>query len=83
MEQEKDKEKEDVGGTPARLKEKKGNGDLEREIKNKRDIFLVGRTTWKFCSGGDKMRNARGHQCKVKMGGSEKRWTEKRTTFPP
>ena len=41
MEQEKDKEKEEVGGTPARLKEKKSNGDLEREIKNKRDIFWL------------------------------------------
>ena len=27
-------------------------------------------------SGGDKMRNASGHQCKVKMGGSEKKVNE-------
>ena len=27
----------------------------------------------KFCSGGDKMRNASGHQCKEKMSGSEKK----------
>ena len=26
----------------------------------------------KFCSGGDKMRNASGHQCKEKMSGSKK-----------
>jgi len=26
----------------------------------------------KFCSGGNKMRNASGHQCKVKTSGSEK-----------
>ena len=26
----------------------------------------------KICSGGDKMRNASGHQCKLKMTGSEK-----------
>ena len=26
----------------------------------------------KICSGGDKVRNARGHKCKVKMSGSEK-----------
>ena len=26
-----------------------------------------------FCNGGDKMRNASGHQCKVKMSGSEKK----------
>ena len=25
----------------------------------------------KFCSGGEKMRNPSGHQCKVKMSGSE------------
>jgi len=35
--------------------------------------FFVRRTTWKFCSGGDKMRNASGHQCKEKMSGSKKK----------
>ena len=35
--------------------------------------FFVGRTAGKFCSGGDKMGNATGHQCKVKMSGSEKK----------
>ena len=39
--QEKDREKEKVGGTPAKLNEKRGNRDLEREIKNKGDIFLL------------------------------------------
>ena len=29
-----------------------------------------------LCSGGDKMRNASGHQCKVKMSGSEKKVDE-------
>ena len=29
-----------------------------------------------FCSGGDKMRNANGHQCKEKMSGSEKKVNE-------
>ena len=29
-----------------------------------------------LCSGGDKMRNASGHQCKVKMSGSEKKVNE-------
>ena len=32
-------EKENVGGRPAKLKEKRGNRDPEREIKNKGDIF--------------------------------------------
>ena len=39
IEQEKDREKERVGGRPAKLNEKKGDRDLEREIKNKGDTF--------------------------------------------
>ena len=39
IEQEKDREKEKVGGRPAKLNEKKGDRDLEREIKNERDIL--------------------------------------------
>ena len=35
----KDREKEKAGGRPAKLIEKKGDRDLEREIKNKGDIF--------------------------------------------
>ena len=35
------------------------------------------RTTWKFCSSGNKMRNSSGHQCKVKMSGREKKVNEK------
>ena len=41
IEQAKDREKEKVGGRPARLNEKRGDRDLEREIKNKGDIFLL------------------------------------------
>ena len=41
VEQEKRREKEKVGGRPANLNEKKGDRDLEREIKNKGDIFLL------------------------------------------
>ena len=41
IEQEKDREKEKVGGRPAKLNEKKGDRDLEREIKNKGEIFLL------------------------------------------
>ena len=41
IEQEKDREKEKVGGMQAKLNEKKGDRDLEREINNKEDIFLV------------------------------------------
>ena len=41
VEQEKDRAKDKVGGRPAKLNEKKGDRDLEREIKNKGDIFLL------------------------------------------
>ena len=44
IEQEKDREKEKVGGRPEKLNEKKGVRDLEREIKNRRRGFVVGRT---------------------------------------
>ena len=37
--QEKDREKEKVGGRPAKLNEKKGDRDIEREIKKKGDFF--------------------------------------------
>ena len=38
---EKDREIETGGGRPATVNEKKGGRDLEREIKNKGDIFLL------------------------------------------
>ena len=41
IEQEKDREKEKVGGGLAKLNEKKSHRDLQREIKNKGDIFLL------------------------------------------
>ena len=41
IEQEKDREKEKLGGRSAKLNEERGNRDLEREIKNKGDIFLL------------------------------------------
>ena len=41
IEQEKDREKEKVGGRLAELNEKKGDGDLEREIKTKEAFFLL------------------------------------------
>ena len=53
----------------------KGRQRSRARDKKQRRHFFVGRT-WKFCSGGDKMRNASGHQCKVKMSGSEKKVNE-------
>ena len=41
VEQEKDGEKEKVGGRPAKLNEKKGDRGLEREMKNGRRLFLL------------------------------------------
>ena len=41
IEQDKDRGKEEVGGRPAMLNEIKGDRDLELEIKNKGDIFLL------------------------------------------
>ena len=35
------REKEKVGRRPAKLNEKKGDTDLEREIKRRGDIFLL------------------------------------------
>ena len=70
--------KEKVGDRPAKLNVKKSDRELQQKIKNNRD-FLFGRTTWKLCSEGEKMRNASGHQ--VKMSGSKKKWTSS-TTFP-
>ena len=74
IEQEKDREKEKVGGRPAKLNDEKGDRDIVREItKKQRRHLFVRRTKWKFCSGGDNMRNDGGHQYKVKISGSEKK----------
>ena len=40
IEQEEDREKEKVGGRPAKLNDKKDDRDLEREIEKKGAIFL-------------------------------------------
>ena len=66
IEQEKDREKEKVGGRPAKLNEEKGDRDLEREIKNEGDIFLLHEHLVAA-------KCASGYQCKEKMSGSEKK----------
>ena len=48
VEQEKDRAKDKVGGRPAKLNEKKGDRDLEREIKNKGDIFFCWKNNMKI-----------------------------------
>ena len=67
--------KEKVGGRPAKLNEKKGRQRSRARDKKKRtmETFFCWKNNEKiFFAGGGKMRNASGHQCKVKMGGSEK-----------
>ena len=78
IEQEKDREKEKVGGRPAQLNEKKGDRGLEEEINNKGDIFLL-EEQHDNCVAAV----ISSHQCKVKMSGSEKKVKKKSTTFPP
>ena len=41
IEQEKEGEKEKVGGRPAKFNEKTGDRQLEREIRNRRRLFLL------------------------------------------
>ena len=54
-------------------REIKGRQRSRARDKKQRSHFFVGRTTWKFCSGGNKMGNASDHQCKVIMSGSERK----------
>ena len=61
--------KRESGRQPAKLNEKKDDRALERE---QRRHFLLEKQHENQCSGGDKMRNAIGHQYKKKMSGSEK-----------
>ena len=57
IEKEKDREKEKVRRQASEAQREK---ELERDRKNKGDIFCW-RNNMKFCSGGEKMRNASGH----------------------
>ena len=75
---ERNREKEKVGYRSGKLNEKTSDREPEQEIKTKESNF-VEKTTWKFCSGCGKMRNARGHnKKKMKMSGSEKKVNKKR-----
>ena len=60
----------------------KGRQRYRAREKNKGDI--LSEEQHEVCSGGKKSRNASGHQCQVKVSGSEKKSEQKkRTTFPP
>ena len=55
----------------------KGRQRSRARDKQQRRHFFGTRTTSHFCSCSEKIRNASGHQCKVKMSGSEKKVNEK------
>ena len=61
IEKEKDREKEKMGDRPAKVDQKKSDRKLERD-REKKETFFVGRKAWEFCSGGEKMKDASGHQ---------------------
>ena len=73
IETEKYREKEKQAAGKRSSTRKKGRQRFGAEKKKQRRHFFVERTTKKFCSSGDKIRNASGHKCKVKMSGSEKK----------
>ena len=56
IEKEKDREKEKIGDSQAKINEKKNDGELEQEI---RSHFLLEEQTL-ICSSGEKMTNASG-----------------------
>ena len=66
-------------GERQRKRESRRQASEAQREKSKGDIFFVGSTTWKFCSGGDKIRNASGHQCKIKMSGSKEKKVNENT----
>ena len=73
IEQEKDRgRKRESGRQASEAQREKGRQGIRARDKKQRRHSFLGRTTGKFCSGGDKMRNASAHQDKVKMSGSER-----------
>ena len=77
IELEKDREKEKLGGRPAKLNEKKGNRDLEREIKNKRKlIFLLEKQHENFLAAVRKWKILAATNIKWKWAGAQKKLNE-------
>ena len=62
---ERDSEKQKVGNRPAKLNEKKSDTQLEREIKDKGDSFLLEEQRESFVAVVGKIRNASGHQGEI------------------
>ena len=75
------REKEKVGGMPAKLNEKKSNRQLEREIKDKGGIFLLEEQRENFVTAVEKIRDASGHQGENER--QSKNEQEHVRSFPP
>ena len=75
MEKEKDGEKQKAGRQASEAQPEK---ELERERKSKGNIFCW-RNQMKFCSGGEKMRNACFHQRKNERREKQKKIVNKNT----
>ena len=76
IEKGKDRDKEKVVDRPAKLNEKNSDRELDREIKNRGNIFGWKNNIKKFCCRGEEMRNPTDHQCKLEMSGSKKEKSE-------
>ena len=59
-ERERQRKRENGRQASAGRREKERQKARARE--KKKETFFVGRKAWKFCSGGEKMKNASGHQ---------------------
>ena len=75
----KDREKEKVGREASKLNA--GEKELERGGKKQRTHFICWRNNVKFCSGGEKMRNASRNQ--GEKSDSEKKIEHLRHLIPP
>ena len=69
----KDREKEKVGDRPVKLNEKKGNRNLERDIKNKGDSFFVEKQHENFAAALTKWEILAATNVKWKWGAAKKR----------
>ena len=85
------KKRSETRQTTEREREREGGrgwrgGGAEGEIKDKRDTYFVKRTTWKFCSGGEKIKRlAATNERYVRRGKKSKlaRTARTRNTFRP
>ena len=65
--------KKESGRQASEAQREKGRQGFRARDKKTKETYFCWKNNMKICSGADKMRNASGHQCKVKMSGSEKK----------